>query len=96
MKARKSSAIFAKTGLSFRTCGGVAMDARGVLRHVALRVDEHVENIAGQALVHNLDSANFQHPMSVGRIEACRFRVEHDFTHGRVLPLASAAVERTN
>ena len=76
--------------------GGVAVDARRVLRHVALGIDENVEDIAGQALVHNLDRANFQHPMSVGRIEACRFRVEHDFTHGAFgLPLAPRLSART-
>ncbi len=41
-----------------------------------------MEDIAGQALMHDLDGADFQHPMPVGGIEAGRFRVEHDFTHG--------------
>ena len=68
--------------LVLESCGGVAVDAHCVLRDVALRIDEHVKDLAGQALVHDLDRADFQHPMSVRRIEACRFRVEHDFTHG--------------
>ena len=81
MKARKSSTIAREDWLVLENRGGVAMDARRVLRDVALGIDEDVEDIARQALVHDLDRANFQHPMSVGGIEACRFRVEHDFTH---------------
>ena len=62
--------------------GAMPVDPDGLLGDGALRIDERVKDLAGQALVHDLDGANFQHPMSVGRIEACRFRVEHDFTHG--------------
>ena len=60
----------------------MAVNAHRVLGDVALRIDERVEDLARQALVHDLDRADFQHPMSVGGIEARRFRVEHDFTHG--------------
>ena len=62
--------------------GAMAVDTHCVLGDITLWIDENVKDLAGQALVHDLDGANFQHPMSVRRIEACRFRVEHDFTHG--------------
>ncbi len=62
--------------------GAMTVDTHCVLRDLALWIDECVKDLAGRALVHDLDGANFQHPMSVGRIEARRFRVEHDFTHG--------------
>ena len=67
----------------------VAMDARRVLGDVALGIDENMEDIAGQALMDDLDRADFQHPMPAGRIESRRFRVEHDFTHGGFGPQPS-------
>ena len=53
-----------------------------VLRDIALGVDEHVKDLSRQALVHDLDGADFEHPMSVLGIKPGCFRVEHDFTHG--------------
>ena len=82
MKARKSSTMLAKTGLSLRTAAAMPVDAHCVLRDVALRIDERVKDLARQALVHDLDRANLQHPMPVRGIETRRFRIEHDFTHG--------------
>ena len=43
----------------------MAMDAHRVLGDVALRVDENVEDLPGQALMDDLDRADFHHPMPV-------------------------------
>ena len=48
MKARNSSTTAANTGLSASKVGRVAVDARGVLRHVALGIDEDMEMRPGR------------------------------------------------
>ena len=60
---------------------GVAMNARRIFGHVAFGIDQRMKNFAGCALADNLDRADFQDAMSLGRIEAGRFRIEHDLTH---------------
>ena len=71
----------------------MAVDANGVLGNVALGVDQVMEDAAGRGLVDDLDGADFEQPMALRRIEAGRFGVEHDLTHGvsSVLPVAAAA-----
>ncbi len=59
------------------------MHARCVFGYVALGIDERVENIAGRALMNDFDRPDFKQAMSLGRAEAGRFRIEHDFTHSR-------------
>ena len=64
-KAKKSSTIAANTGLSRNRPGSVAVDAVGVLGHLALGVDERVIDPVRRRLVDDLDR-----PRSRGSVAA--------------------------
>ena len=78
---KKSSAIFAKTGLPARNSDGKPMHPEGFLRHIAFGIEIDVERLAGRNGIQKLDTADFDDAMPVGRIEPGRLRVEDDFPH---------------
>jgi hypothetical protein len=74
-----------KPPVAFQKVGGKAMDRKCLGGHVALGIDVGVERRPGWYPVEQLNAAQFNDPMALGGIEACRFGVEDDFTHGVVL-----------
>src|SRR5689334_5995186 len=68
--------------MAFQKLSGKTMDSKCLSRHVPLGVDVGVERRSGWYPVEQLDAAHFHEPMALGRIEACRFGIEDDFTHG--------------
>ena len=96
MKARNSSTTLAKTGLSLRTAAvwpWTRAASWGTSRSGLMSV---WKTFPVRALMNDFDRADFQHPVSLRGIEACRFGVEHDFTHGRPQSPVSAAAARMN
>ena len=67
----------------------MAVDAKSVLGHLALGIDERVKHPAGRVLMDDLDPADLDDAMARGGIEAGRLGVEHDFTHRPILSPAS-------
>ncbi len=58
------------------------MHIEGFLRHVALWIKVDMEGLPGRHAIDHLDAADLDQPIAAERIEACRFGVENDFTHG--------------
>ena len=85
MKARNSSAISAKVGLSGKVGIADAVDGQRIgMHHAALRIDVDVEDAAGRETVDQLDAADLDDAVLAG-IEAGGFRVEDDLAH-RITP----------
>src|SRR5690554_689933 len=53
----------------------------GGMRHRTLRIEVSVEGASRRHSVDQLDAADLDHPVTTLRIEARRFRIEHNFTH---------------
>ncbi len=53
----------------------------GRLRHVALRIDVAVEDLPGRDAIVELDAADLDETMPVGRIESGRLGIEDDLPH---------------
>ena len=77
MNARKSSTTSINRLCPFRK----AVDRKCLGGHVALGIDVGVERRPGWYPVEQFNAAQFNEPMALGRIEACRFGVEDDFAH---------------
>src|SRR3984885_8657750 len=58
-----------------------AMNGEGFRRHAAFRIEIAMERLARRDAVDELDAADLDQAVAVERIEACGFRVEHDFAH---------------
>ena len=68
-------------GLVLQQLRGVAVNPHGVLGDIALRVDQVMEDASGRRLVHDLDRADLEQPVSFQRAQAGGFGVKHDLTH---------------
>ena len=62
------------------------MNGEGFRRHVSVWIEISVEHRTGRNTVEQLDTANLDQAMALGRIEAGGFGVEDDFAHEPLLP----------
>ena len=61
--------------------GGQAVHLERLGRHVALGIDVAVEHAAGRDVVEQLDRADLDHPMAVGRLQPGGLGIDHDLAH---------------
>ena len=76
--ASKSSTISANLGLSGKVCQSKAVDTRGVVRDIALGVDQRVEMAAGRQIVEQFQRCDFDDPVAEVRFQASGLRVEQN------------------
>ena len=57
------------------------MNGKSAGRHVALRIDVLVIDLAGGDMIDHFDAADFHQPVSVDRIKPGGFGIEDDFAH---------------
>ena len=79
--ARKSSTTSANTGCVAQEGGGQAVHLLRVGRHVALGIEVAVEEAAGRHVVEQLERADLDHPVAVGRLEPGGLGIDHDLAH---------------
>jgi hypothetical protein len=70
-----------KPPMSFQKFGRKAVDRESLSGHVALWINVGVERRPGWYPVEQFDAAQFNKPMTLGRIEPSRFGIKDDFTH---------------
>ena len=68
----------AETRLAGEVCQGEAVNPRGVLRNVALGVDQSVEMPSGRQVVQQFQRGHLDHPVAELRFQTGGFRVEQD------------------
>jgi hypothetical protein len=61
--------------------GRQAVHLDGIGRHVALGIDVAVEDPAGRDVVEQLDGADLDHPVTVGRFQPGGLGIDHDLAH---------------
>ena len=67
-----------ETRLAGEVCQGEAVNARGVLRNVALGVDQGVEVPPGRQVVQQFQRGHLDHAVTKLRFQTGGFRVEQD------------------
>jgi hypothetical protein len=72
---------FAKARLAFEELGREAMHLLGIGRHIALRIDVGVKCSSARNVVDELDGADFNDAMTLGRIKAGGLGIDNDLTH---------------
>src|SRR4029078_8293781 len=66
----------------FQKIGGKTMNLKCLGGHIPLRIDVGVARRPRWYPVEQRDTAQFNEPMALCRIEACRFGIKDNFTHG--------------
>ncbi len=67
--------------MSQQELGRETVDLEGVGRHVPFGIDVDVVAPAGRNEIDELDPGDLDQPVSLERVEARGFRIEHDLAH---------------